>query len=111
MSKSSLTKQSQMLRPLSRKDIFYSGSVANLPEFRQSQQSLTAYRHSVISLPKLQKANSEIDAGHQYIHTEDSGELICKIIENVKSDGKFNFFYLKVSKKKKKKKKKKNLIV
>ncbi|XP_001607269.2 monocarboxylate transporter 12-B isoform X3 [Nasonia vitripennis] len=40
-----------MVRPLSRKDIFYSGSVLNLPEF-QSQKSLANYRQSVISLPK-----------------------------------------------------------
>jgi hypothetical protein len=60
MSKTSLAKTSQMLRPLSRKDIFYSGSVANLPEFRMSQKSLTTYRQSVISLPKL-KAGSEMD--------------------------------------------------
>ncbi|XP_023245300.1 uncharacterized protein LOC106637588 isoform X2 [Copidosoma floridanum] len=41
----------QMVRPLSRKDIFYSGSVLYLPEF-QSQKSLANYRQSVISLPK-----------------------------------------------------------
>lgn len=40
-----------MVRPLSRKDIFYSGSVMNLPEY-QSQKSLANYRQSVISLPK-----------------------------------------------------------
>lgn len=40
-----------MVRPLSRKDIFYSGSVLNLPEY-QSQKSLANYRQSVISLPK-----------------------------------------------------------
>ncbi|XP_046387673.1 uncharacterized protein LOC124157184 isoform X2 [Ischnura elegans] len=42
-----------LIRPLSRKDIFYSGSVVNLPEY-QSQRSLTAYRQSVLSLPKFQ---------------------------------------------------------
>lgn len=40
-----------MVRPLSRKDIFYSGSVVNLPEY-QSQKSLANYRQSVISIPK-----------------------------------------------------------
>lgn len=39
-----------MVRPLSRKDIFYSGSVVNLKEY-QSQKSLTNYRQSVISIP------------------------------------------------------------
>ncbi|XP_053693163.1 monocarboxylate transporter 2 isoform X1 [Sabethes cyaneus] len=43
-----------MVRPLSRKDIFYSGSVTNLKEF-QSQKSLTNYRNSVISLTKFER--------------------------------------------------------
>ena len=47
-----LPKEKPMIvRPLSRKDIFYSGSVYNLPEY-QSQKSLANYRQSVISLPK-----------------------------------------------------------
>lgn len=44
----------QMVRPLSRKDIFYSGSVTNLKEF-QSQKSLASYRNSVISLTKFER--------------------------------------------------------
>lgn len=44
----------KMVRPLSRKDIFYSGSVTNLREY-QSQKSLTNYRNSVISLTKYEK--------------------------------------------------------
>ncbi|XP_031332551.1 monocarboxylate transporter 7 isoform X3 [Photinus pyralis] len=40
-----------MVRPMSRKDIFYSGSVINLPEY-QSQKSLTNYRQSVMSIPR-----------------------------------------------------------
>lgn len=43
-----------MVRPLSRKDIFYSGSVTNLKEY-QSQKSLTNYRNSVISLTKFER--------------------------------------------------------
>lgn len=43
-----------MVRPLSRKDIFYSGSVTNLKEY-QSQKSLTDYRNSVISLTRFEK--------------------------------------------------------
>lgn len=51
-SKLSLAKEKpQMVRPMSRKDIFYSGSVVNLPEY-QSQKSLTNYRQSVISIPR-----------------------------------------------------------
>ncbi|XP_053671968.1 monocarboxylate transporter 13-like [Anopheles nili] len=46
--------KNNMVRPLSRKDIFYSGSVTNLKEF-QSQKSLTNYRNSVVSLTKFEK--------------------------------------------------------
>ncbi|XP_050678925.1 monocarboxylate transporter 4 isoform X3 [Leptidea sinapis] len=42
---------SRMVRPMSRKDIFYSGSVLNLPQY-QSQKSLQGYRNSVLSLPQ-----------------------------------------------------------
>lgn len=57
-SKASLsTGKSNMVRPLSRKDIFYSGSVTNLREY-QSQKSLTNYRNSVISLTKFEKQHS-----------------------------------------------------
>lgn len=54
MSLSASREPTKMVRPLSRKDIFYSGSVTNLREF-QSQKSLTNYRNSVISLPKYEK--------------------------------------------------------
>lgn len=40
----------ELIRPMSRKDIFYTGSVTNLPEY-QSQKSLAGYRQSVLSLP------------------------------------------------------------
>ncbi|KAG8041466.1 hypothetical protein G9C98_002759 [Cotesia typhae] len=50
ISKSSKPKPA-IIRPLSRKDIFYSGSIVNLPEY-QSQKSIANYRQSVISLPK-----------------------------------------------------------
>ncbi|XP_018905157.2 uncharacterized protein [Bemisia tabaci] len=51
VSKQSLHARKEMVRPLSRKDIFYSGSVINLPEY-QTQKSLTSYRQSVVSLPR-----------------------------------------------------------
>ncbi|XP_062561868.1 monocarboxylate transporter 14 isoform X4 [Armigeres subalbatus] len=53
-SKASLKDRPQMVRPMSRKDIFYSGSVTNLKEF-QSQKSLTNYRNSVVSLTKFER--------------------------------------------------------
>ncbi|KAL7047104.1 hypothetical protein ACKWTF_002789 [Chironomus riparius] len=53
-SKTSLSHKPQMVRPMSRKDIFYSGSVTNLKEY-QSQKSLAEYRNSVLSLPRFEK--------------------------------------------------------
>lgn len=52
-----------MIRPLSRKDIFYSGSVTNLPEY-QSQKSLTNYRNSVMSLApsNVQSRQGDVEA-------------------------------------------------
>ena len=41
-----------IIRPMSRKDIFYSGSIAQLPEFT-SQKSINSYRQSVINLPRI----------------------------------------------------------
>ncbi|KAL3278725.1 hypothetical protein HHI36_016255 [Cryptolaemus montrouzieri] len=49
-----------MVRPLSRKDIFYSRSVVNLPEY-QSQKSLTDYRQSILSIPRAKTEMSEGD--------------------------------------------------
>ncbi|XP_054270039.1 monocarboxylate transporter 4 isoform X2 [Macrosteles quadrilineatus] len=51
MSRISIQARKELIRPLSRKDIFYSGSVMNLPEY-QSQRSLAGYRQSVLSLPQ-----------------------------------------------------------
>jgi MFS family permease len=51
--------KSNMVRPLSRKDIFYSGSIVNLPEFHQSQKSLTNYRQSIMSIPRAKGLDSE----------------------------------------------------
>ncbi|XP_067013658.2 monocarboxylate transporter 14 isoform X1 [Anabrus simplex] len=52
----------EMVRPMSRKDIFYSGSVVNLPEYK-SQQSLASYRQSVISLPKYATERGDMEKG------------------------------------------------
>ncbi|CAG9765290.1 unnamed protein product [Ceutorhynchus assimilis] len=49
------SRKGNMVRPLSRKDIFYSGSITNLPEFHQSQKSLTNYRQSIMSIPKMKQ--------------------------------------------------------
>lgn len=64
----------RMVRPLSRKDIFYSGSVTNLREY-QSQKSLTNYRNSVISLTKYEKEHR--DARDGVSEMERGGERKC----------------------------------
>lgn len=50
----------ETVRPMSRKDIFYSGSVLNLPEYR-SQKSLASYRQSILSLPKSMMKDKDDD--------------------------------------------------
>ena len=57
-----------MVRPLSRKDIFYSGSVTNLKEY-QSQKSLTEYRNSVLSLPRFEKEHRHDTTQYQDIES------------------------------------------
>jgi hypothetical protein len=44
---------------MARKDIFYSGSVLNLPEYK-SQKSLASYRQSVMSLPKYSQERGDV---------------------------------------------------
>lgn len=59
-SKSSIPRERrEMIRPMSRKDIFYSGSVMNLPEYK-SQKSLASYRQSVMSLPKYAQERGDM---------------------------------------------------
>jgi len=60
-----------IVRPLSRKDIFYSGSVVNLPEY-QSQKSLANYRQSVVSIPKSVRGDLkdiDIEKAQQRMYT------------------------------------------
>ena len=58
----------EIVRPMSRKDIFYSGSVLNLPEYK-SQKSLSSYRQSVVSLPRYQQ-----DRGDGVVEMEKGSE-------------------------------------
>ena len=62
-----------VVRPLSRKDIFYSGSVFNLPEY-QSQKSLANYRQSVISIPKSMRG---VDAKDGDMETGPQRNIFC----------------------------------
>lgn len=45
------TEPRHIIRPMSRKDIFYSGSIVNLPEYK-SQMSINSYRQSVLNIPR-----------------------------------------------------------
>ena len=45
-------------RPMARKDVLYTGSITNLPEY-QSQKSLGDYRQSIVSLPKASQPDEE----------------------------------------------------
>ncbi|XP_018576654.1 monocarboxylate transporter 14 isoform X2 [Anoplophora glabripennis] len=56
-------KEKYMVRPLSRKDIFYSGSIVNLPEYHKSQKSLTNYRQSILSIPQMRTLEDEGSPG------------------------------------------------
>nr|CAD7574695.1 unnamed protein product [Timema californicum] len=59
-SKSSIARERrEIVRPMSRKDIFYSGSVINLPEYK-SQKSLASYRQSVVSLSRYAQERPDI---------------------------------------------------
>ncbi|XP_065224690.1 uncharacterized protein LOC135848662 isoform X2 [Planococcus citri] len=74
--------KSEMVRPMSRKDIFYSGSVMNLPEY-QSQKSLQSYRQSIMSIPKysrerLTSENADTEKGS-------SEDCSCGLSESFKS--------------------------
>ncbi len=45
---------------MSRQDIFYQGSIRNLPEFEREQRNYKSYRESQISIPALLVAQSKI---------------------------------------------------
>ncbi|ODM93665.1 Monocarboxylate transporter 7 [Orchesella cincta] len=49
--KETTTEPRHIIRPMSRKDIFYSGSIVNLPEYK-SQMSINSYRQSVLNIPR-----------------------------------------------------------
>lgn len=62
ISRTSIQARKELVRPMSRKDIFYSGSVVNLPEY-QSQRSLAGYRQSILSLPQYSSKRGVTDGG------------------------------------------------
>lgn len=60
------------IRPMARKDIFYSGSIVNLPEY-QSQKSLATYRQSVMSIPRYSRSAVNIDGTDQDVEKDGGG--------------------------------------
>lgn len=68
--------KTQMVRPMSRKDIFYSGSVTNLKEY-QSQKSLTDYRNSVVSLTRFEKDHRNDVPRYQDVEVASSDPCPC----------------------------------
>ncbi|KFM70016.1 Monocarboxylate transporter 14, partial [Stegodyphus mimosarum] len=46
-----LSNRKDLARPLYRKDIFYSGSIVNLPQYRQSRADIRSYMASVTTIP------------------------------------------------------------
>lgn len=61
---------------MSRKDIFYSGSVTNLKEY-QSQKSLTDYRNSVVSLTRFEKDHRNDTPRYQDVEVAGSDPCPC----------------------------------
>lgn len=72
-SRSTLNK-SDLSKPLARKDILYSGSITNLPEF-QSQKSLSSYRQSIVSLQHA-KGNQQDEESQN--DDQSGGKLDCQ---------------------------------
>ncbi|KAJ8965758.1 hypothetical protein NQ314_003916 [Rhamnusium bicolor] len=52
------SRKGHVIQPLARKDVFYSGSIANLKEF-QSQKSLANYRHSILNIPHVKSTKRQ----------------------------------------------------
>ncbi|XP_022660987.1 monocarboxylate transporter 10-like isoform X4 [Varroa destructor] len=63
-------------RPMYRKDIFYSGSIRNLPEFRQSSGDVRSYIASVLTLP----GENPVPLG------KTSGSSLCSCLPSAMSD-------------------------
>ncbi|GIX68545.1 monocarboxylate transporter 12 [Caerostris extrusa] len=47
-----MSNRKDLARPLYRKDIFYSGSIVNLPQYRQSKADIRCYISSVTTIPQ-----------------------------------------------------------
>lgn len=52
------SRKSNVIQPLARKDVFYSGSIMNLKQY-QSQKSLASYRHSITNMHNIRSKKDE----------------------------------------------------
>lgn len=68
-------------RPMYRKDIFYSGSIVNLPEYTNSQRDMATYRASVVSIPKSTVTVQQVPDGSFAYQVEpvdpDERQIVC----------------------------------
>lgn len=69
----------QIVSPLSRKDIFYSGSVTNLPEY-QSQKSIANYRSQIsIATARQSRVESAIEEKIERKYNEEHNIVITTV--------------------------------
>ena len=65
-------------RPLYRKDVFYSGSIRNLPEFKQSQGDVRSYVASVTSIPRdIPASHSVLGDNRSAVFDNKSRSKVC----------------------------------
>lgn len=60
------SRKSNVIQPLARKDVFYSGSILNLKEF-QSQKSLANYRHSITNIHNARAGKTNASNENPYV--------------------------------------------
>ncbi|XP_069947319.1 monocarboxylate transporter 14-like isoform X2 [Cherax quadricarinatus] len=76
--------KSMMLRPMSRQDIFYSGSIANLREFK-SQASMLSYRESALNLQGTGASRVVLDALDEPLDEKESCTCLPESIKGTLS--------------------------
>lgn len=64
-------------RPLYRKDVFYSGSIRNLPEYKQSQGDVRSYVASVTSIPRDALSHSVMTDNRSIVPDDHGKPKIC----------------------------------
>ncbi|XP_055949917.1 monocarboxylate transporter 12-like isoform X1 [Argiope bruennichi] len=70
-----MSSRKDLVRPLYRKDIFYSGSIVNLPQYRQSKADIRCYISSVTTIP--QPSDDEEDDAPKNIKSKPKSKFRC----------------------------------